>query len=106
MKTIWKWRALSTTGLGLALATLTGCQTWVAGMTLPSGHYLEHQPQYFAPSPPFPLSRELAQQQEAAAGARPGAAVPPGAPPIPAVPPPVPLPPAPVAPAPAPAPEK
>ena len=70
-------------GLGLALSLLGGCQTWTSGMTLPSGHYLEHPPQYFPPSPPFPLSRELAQQERAlagdvAAGVAPGAG---GAPP-------------------------
>ena len=47
-------------GLGLALLALSGCQTWQAGMTLPSGRYLEHPPQYIPPSPPFPLPRELA----------------------------------------------
>jgi hypothetical protein len=30
------------------------------GMTLPSGRYLEHQPQYFPADPVFPLPRELA----------------------------------------------
>jgi hypothetical protein len=96
MKTTWRWQCLGTTGLGLALAALSGCQTWVpeAGLTLPSGHYLQHPPQYFPPSPPFPLTRELAQQQATAAAA-------PGA-----LPPPVPVPPAavPVPPAPAPQP--
>lgn len=55
------WLAL----LGLALFLPSGCayQTWVAGMTLPSGKYLDHPPQYFPPSPPFPLSRELAYQE-------------------------------------------
>jgi hypothetical protein len=38
------------------------CETHVAGMTLPSGHYLQHPPQYFPPSPAFPLTRELAGQ--------------------------------------------
>ena len=70
------WRSVGTTGLGLALAALTGCQTWVGGMTLPSGHYLQHPPQYFPPSPPFPLARELALQQGAAAPVAPVPAVP------------------------------
>src|SRR5262245_29091791 len=47
----------------LGLCLFTGCQTWMGGMTLPSGHYLEHPPQYFPPSPAFPLSRELAAQE-------------------------------------------
>ena len=38
-------------GAALALAGLTGCQTWFGGMTLPSGRYLEHYPQYFPPDP-------------------------------------------------------
>jgi hypothetical protein len=80
---------LGTLGLGWLLATQAGCQTWVAGMTLPSGHYLEHPPQYFPPSPPFPLPRELAQQQATAAAGVPGG---PPAPvmPLPVVPPPLP----------------
>jgi hypothetical protein len=96
------WRLLGVATLGLAGTGLTGCQTWYAGMTLPSGHYLEHQPQYFPPSPPFPLPRELASQEAAAAAAAPGVAVVPA--PVPAVPAPVPVipAPAPVAPAPAP----
>ena len=45
----------------LALALVAGCQTWnmEAGLTLPTGHYLSHQPQYFPPSPPYPLQKEL-----------------------------------------------
>lgn len=78
-------------GLGLAMVTLGGCQTWMAGMTLPSGRYLQHPPQYFPPSPVFPLQRELSRQEEIALqgsggpGAQ-GALVPP--PPAPVVPPP------------------
>jgi hypothetical protein len=56
-------------GVGLALATLSGCQTWTSGMTLPSGRYLQHPPQFFAPSPAFPLARELASQERAHAAA-------------------------------------
>jgi hypothetical protein len=92
MKTMHRWSYVGLAGLGLVLGTATGCQTNVAGMTLPSGHYLQHPPQYFAPSPAFPLQRELASM-EAAGGP---AVVPGGAAPLP--------PPAPVAPAPAQAP--
>ena len=55
--------------LCLGLGFLGGCQTWVpeAGLTLPSPDYLKHQPQYFPPSPAFPLSRELASLEQAQA---------------------------------------
>ena len=48
------------------LALLTGCQGWIpeAGLTLPSPHYLRHAPQYFPPSPPYPLPRELKSQTD------------------------------------------
>src|SRR5205807_9798832 len=92
MKTIRRWQRLGLAGLGSALFALTGCQTNVAGMTLPSGHYLQHPPQYFAPSPAFPLQRELATQEGQGAGqaGAPGAAAlpPPPVPPAPAMPPP------------------
>jgi hypothetical protein len=40
-------RLLSLATFGL-VGVLTGCQTWMGGMTLPSPHYLEgHPPQYF-----------------------------------------------------------
>jgi hypothetical protein len=54
--------AKGTAALGVGMAALAGCQTYPAGfggMTLPSPHYLKHQPQYFAPDPAFPLQREL-----------------------------------------------
>src|SRR5262245_39473702 len=100
MKRTRRWRGLGVAGLGLALAALSGCQTWVAGMTLPSGRYLQHPPQYFPPSPAFPLTRELASLDNSwAAAAPPGVAAPlpppvvapaPGAPGAPApLPPPV-----------------
>jgi hypothetical protein len=56
--------------LGLGLALLAGCQTYVPGasVTLPSGRYLEHPPQYIPPSPPFPLARELAAMEAQNAG--------------------------------------
>jgi hypothetical protein len=116
MKLLRGWEGLALAGVGVILAGLTGCQTNVAGMTLPSGHYLEHPPQYFPPSPPFPLTRELASM-EAQSGMTPGAPAPaveavppapvPAAPPVPApqLPPPIPGGAAqPPAPAPAPAP--
>lgn len=90
------WPGL-TACLGLGLALLSGCQTWTSGMTLPSPRYLDHPPQYIPPSPPFPLPRELAQQERAAAaalaagGAGGAAPLPPPVPPL-GAPPPVPLP--------------
>lgn len=67
MQTIRRLRLLSLATLGLSVSLLTGCQTWMGGMTLPSPHYLEgHNPQYFPEEPQFPLTRELAYQQETA----------------------------------------
>ena len=70
-------------GLCVGLAVLSGCQTWVpeAGLTLPSGWYLQHYPTYIPPSPPFPLTRELntleaAAAEQAASPVRPTVVVP------------------------------
>jgi hypothetical protein len=48
--------------VGLALNAISGCQTYFleTGQTLPSGYYLHHAPQYFPPTPQFPLPREEA----------------------------------------------
>ena len=53
---------------GLSLVLVSGCQTWIpeAGITMPSAHYLRHSPQYFPPSPPYPLPKELNSLEEAA----------------------------------------
>lgn len=61
----WRW-ALA---VGFALGLIAGCQTYhpETGLTLPSGWYLQHQPQYFPPTPPYPLPRETAALEEAAA---------------------------------------
>jgi hypothetical protein len=61
------WMALGM----LATLSLTGCQTWIGGMTLPSPHYLNHPPQYFPPDPDFPLTNELATQERYAGLIRP-----------------------------------
>jgi hypothetical protein len=61
-----RWLTWCLAGAALLLVTVSGCQTWVAGMTLPSGEYLHHPPQFFPESPEFPLSRELARQEETA----------------------------------------
>ena len=69
MKTKRRAMKLVLAALGLGLTMTTGCQTWVpeAGLTLPTGHYLRHVPQYIPPSPDYPLPRELATLEEAAA---------------------------------------
>jgi hypothetical protein len=61
------WRGGCLAGFCLALTALSGCQTSVANMTSPSGWYQQHLPQETAPSPAFPLSRELARQEDIAA---------------------------------------
>jgi hypothetical protein len=63
MKTTRWMKRLGVAAFGLLLVGLTGCQTWVGGMTMPSGYYLDHHPQYFRPDPDFPLEKELATQQ-------------------------------------------
>jgi hypothetical protein len=70
-------------GVGLSLALLSGCQTYVAGMTLPSPWYLKNPPQYIAPSPLFPLSRELARQEDINAAPAPGGPIQPLPQPVP-----------------------
>ena len=70
MQTNRRWLKSVAAVLCLALTCTTGCQTWFGGMTLPSGRYLEHYPQYFAPDPAFPLPRELASQEDPEGAAR------------------------------------
>ena len=45
---------------------VSGCQTQLGGMTLPSNDYLRQNPTYFQPAPTFKLPKE-AMAQEAAA---------------------------------------
>jgi hypothetical protein len=66
MRNICKGRVLWAAGLVLTASMSAGCQTWMAGMTLPSPRYLEHVPQYFPEEPVFPLVKELAYQEETA----------------------------------------
>ncbi len=65
MNRAWRYVVGASFGLGL----LVGCQTYhpETGLTLPSPHYLRHPPQYFPPSPPHPLPKETAAQEEASA---------------------------------------
>jgi hypothetical protein len=55
-------RAFGAISMVLGMISLVGCQTWIAGMTLPSPYYLQHNPQYFPEDPDFPLERELQTQ--------------------------------------------
>ncbi len=66
------WPGWCLAGVGLALSLLSGCQTNVAGMTLPSPWYLQHPPQYFPPSPVYPYAKEQARMEEVAAAPAPG----------------------------------
>ncbi|MBM3978784.1 MAG: hypothetical protein FJ304_00600 [Planctomycetes bacterium] len=68
MRTRVRWLASVAALLSLSLSS--GCQTWFGGMTLPSGRYLDHFPQYIAPDPAFPLPRELASQEDPEGAAR------------------------------------
>jgi len=76
MKTLLSRQWLCSAGLGLALLTAAGCQTWVSGMTLPSPHYLEHPPQFIPSDPEFPLTNELMHMEEDALAARERAPIP------------------------------
>jgi hypothetical protein len=65
MQTIRRAKLLGLAAFAVTASFTTGCQTWIGGMTLPSPHYLEgHPPQYFPEEPQFPLTRELAYQEE------------------------------------------
>ena len=83
MGTASRLLAKGTAALGVGVVALTGCQTYPAGfggMTLPSPHYLKHQPQYFPPDPAFPLQRELNAMQDPEGLGRGGIGAPLGAP--------------------------
>ncbi len=43
---------------------------YFSGLTLPTGHYLQHYPQYFASDPNHPLPRELADMEDPEGAAR------------------------------------
>lgn len=84
MKITRRLSAWSLAGLGLVLASLTGCQTYMAGMTLPSGRYLQHPPQFFPSDPDFPLEKEVATMEKNNAAGLPGGPAAPGSLPMPA----------------------
>jgi hypothetical protein len=47
------------------LKVVRGAQTWSGGMTLPSGTYLQHPPQYYPPSQPLAAPADVAPVQPA-----------------------------------------
>ncbi len=55
-----------------ALGATTGCQVDVNGQTLPSGHYLSDDIQYFPSGPEFKLTKEAAAMKAAAPEAQSG----------------------------------
>ena len=56
----------------LAALGATGCQVDVNGQTLPSGHYLSDDIQYFPSGPEFKLTKEAAAMKAAAPEAQSG----------------------------------
>lgn len=52
----------------LGLLPATGCQVDMAGMTLPSGKYMQDDVQYFQPGPEFPWANTQAATQRARLG--------------------------------------
>ena len=63
-KTITRWTqaAFLAGGLGF-LALNTGCQTTIAGQTLPSAYYLHDDVQYFPHGPEFVLTKEVEEHE-------------------------------------------
>ncbi|MGL6072886.1 MAG: hypothetical protein ACRC8S_01865 [Fimbriiglobus sp.] len=79
---------LAATAVGAMLTTTTGCQNTPAsfgGLTLPSPNYLNHSPQYFPPTPNFPLQKELDSMQDPEGTMRRGGAAPAPITPVPSV---------------------
>lgn len=73
-----RWLLGAGWALAAGLACSMGCQTYIAGMTLPSPDYLKDKPDYIQKAPQFGLGRELSNMQQ---GGRNG-----GTPPVPAAP--------------------
>ena len=49
---------------GLLATAATGCQSHIAGQTLPSGYYLRDDIQYFIPAPETPLTNQRRALEE------------------------------------------
>lgn len=52
------WQCLALLSTALCLPTLVGCQTQIAGQTLPSAHYLRDDIEYYTKGPEFKLYRQ------------------------------------------------
>ena len=61
------WATLFSLLIAVAGLAATGCQSDIAGQTLPSPYYLSDDVQYYAPGPEFKLAREAAALKEQAA---------------------------------------
>jgi len=74
-KNLKTWPTLVLFACVLALPTLVGCQTNIAGQTLPSANYLRDDIQYFQKGPEFKLYRQaqaLDEYKAAQSGSDPG----------------------------------
>lgn len=69
------WRSILC-GFGLLAATAIGCQSDIAGQTLPSGYYLRDDVQFFpaGPETQLPEQRRVLQQYRARQAGNPDAA--------------------------------
>lgn len=58
------WPSLAILCTALCLPTLVGCQTHIAGQTLPSPHYLRDDIEYYSRGPEFKLYRQAQALEE------------------------------------------
>ena len=63
LDTSQRWLTAVLCGMSLVALGMTGCQSSIAGQTLPSPYYLYDDVQYFAPGPEFKLTNEAAAQK-------------------------------------------
>ncbi len=61
------WATLFSLLMAISTLAAVGCQSDIAGQTLPSPYYLSDDVQYYAPGPEFKLAREAAALKEQAA---------------------------------------
>ncbi|MFO1023359.1 MAG: hypothetical protein U0903_22105 [Planctomycetales bacterium] len=62
------WTCLALLSTALWLPTVVGCQTQIAGQTLPSAHYLRDDIEYFTKGPEFKLYRQAEALEQYNAG--------------------------------------